>query len=56
MIEFEDASQEVLANLHVHEIEGTQRALDDLVRAQLRRSNALSDMLRFLDDLDEPNK
>ena len=56
MSEFEDASQEVLAKLHTHETQGTQEALDDLVRAQHRRSNALADMLMFLDDLDEPSK
>ena len=48
--EFEDASQEVLANLHEHQTQGTQIALDALVRAHHRRSTALTDMLRFLDD------
>jgi hypothetical protein len=53
MAAFEDASSEVLACLHTHQTEGTQKALDALIRAQLRRSQALSDMLQFLDTLDE---
>ena len=53
MTKFEDASQEVLARLHVHQVERTQAALDALIRAQLRRSTVLSDMLQFLDTLDD---
>jgi len=53
MGEFEDASKEVLAKLHAHEAEGTEEALGALVRAQVRRSNALHDMLQFLDTLDD---
>ena len=56
MSEFEDASQEVVAKLHAHEDSGTQRALDELVGAQLRRSRALSDMLQFLDDFENTGK
>ena len=56
MTEFEDASQEVLANLHAHQTQGTQHAFDALVRAQHRRSTALTDMLRFLDDVDQPSR
>jgi hypothetical protein len=52
MSEFEDASQDVLARLHAHQIEGTQEALDELVSAQLRRSRILGEMLQFLDDFD----
>jgi hypothetical protein len=53
MSEFEDASQDVLATLHAHQVERTQEALDALIRAQLRRSTVLSDMLQFLDALDD---
>jgi len=53
MSEFEDASQDVLARLHAHQVEGTQDALDALIRAQLRRSTVLSDMLQLLDTLDD---
>ena len=56
MAEFEDASQDVLACLHVHETQATQRAFDALIRAQLRRSRALSDMLQFLDSADDMNR
>ena len=56
MSAFEDASEEVLARLHAHQTQGTQQALDDLARAQRRRSTALTDMLVFLDDLDQPSK
>jgi hypothetical protein len=52
MREFEDATQEVLARLHVHKVERSQEALDALIRAQLRRSKAVSKMLRVLDTLD----
>jgi hypothetical protein len=55
MTKFEDASQDVLACLHVHETQRTQKALDALIRAQLRRSRALSDMLQFLDSMDDVN-
>jgi hypothetical protein len=53
MSEFEDASREVLARLRAHEVERTQEALDALISAQLRRSRTLSDMLQFLDTLDD---
>ena len=53
MSEFEEASREVLARLRVHEVERTQEALDALISAQLRRSKTLSDMLQFLDTLDD---
>jgi hypothetical protein len=53
MREFEDATQEVLARLHAHELEGTPEAFDALMSAQLRRSRTLSDMLQFLDTLDD---
>ena len=56
MLEFEEASQEVLASMHTHQTQGTQEALDALVRAQLRRSKALDDMLRLLDSLDDISK
>jgi hypothetical protein len=56
MSEFEDASQEVLARLHAHETERSQEALDALIRAQLRRSKALSKMLRVLDALDDTGR
>lgn len=56
MLEFEDASQEVLATMHSHQMQGTQEALDALIRAQLRRSKALDGMLRLLDSLDDISK
>ncbi len=56
MAKFEDASQEVLATLHAHETQGTQQALDALIRAQLRRSRALHDMLHFLDTMEDMNR
>jgi hypothetical protein len=56
MSEFEDANQDVLARLHAHEVERTQEALDALIRAQLRRSTILSDMLQFLDALDDTSR
>jgi hypothetical protein len=56
MDRFEDASQEVLAALHAHETQATQKDLDALIRAQLRRSRAIHDMLHFLDSLDEIGK
>jgi hypothetical protein len=56
MTEFEDACEEVLAKLHEHQVEGTQEAMHGLIRAQLRRSNALTDMLQYLDTLDDTGK
>jgi hypothetical protein len=56
MSAFEDATQDVLARLHAHEVERTQEALDALIRAQLRRSTVLSDMLQFLDALDDTSR
>lgn len=53
MTEFEDACEEVLAKLHEHQLEGTPEALHGLICAQLRRSNALTDMLQYLDTLDD---
>ena len=56
MNEFEDASQQVLATLHAHEVEGTQAALDQLISAQLRRSRAVSALMQFLDDFENTGK
>ena len=53
MAEFEDASRDVLASLHAHETQGTQQALDALIRAELRRNTALHHMLEFLDRMDD---
>jgi len=50
---FEEACQDVLASLYVHESQRTQEALDALIRAELRRSMALSEMLDFLDSMDD---
>ena len=53
MLRFEDACQDVLASLHLHETRKTQQALDALIRAELRRSMALNEMLDFLDGMDD---
>jgi hypothetical protein len=53
MLTFEEACQDVLASLYVHESERTQQALDALMRAELRRSMALNEMLDFLDGMDD---
>jgi hypothetical protein len=53
MNEFDEAGHDVLMKLRVHEAEGTEEALGALLRAQLRRSEALRDMLQFLDALDD---
>jgi hypothetical protein len=53
MLKFEDACQDVLASLYVHESQRTQQALDALIRAELRRSMALNEMLDFLDSMDD---
>jgi hypothetical protein len=54
MAEFEEASHEVVTSLHDHETLATQQALDALVRAQVRRNTALSNMLDLLDRMDYP--
>ena len=56
MAEFEEASRDVVASLRIHETQGTQQALDALVRAELRRSMALNEMLDFLDGMDDRGK
>lgn len=56
MTEFEDACEEVLAKLHEHQLAGTPEALHGLIRAQLRRSNALTDMVQYLDTLDDTGR
>ena len=56
MTAFEDASLEVLENLHAHQAQATQKALDALVRAQAKRSKALADMLQFLDTMDDTGR
>jgi len=56
MLAFEDACQDVLASLHLHETQKTQQALDALMRAELRRSMALNEMLDFLDSMDDIGK
>jgi hypothetical protein len=53
MLKFEDACHDVLASLHDHETQKTQQALDALIRAELRRSMALNEMLDFLDGMDD---
>lgn len=53
MLKFDDACQDVLASVHDHETQKTQQALDALIRAELRRSMALNDMLDFLDGMDD---
>jgi hypothetical protein len=56
MAKFEEACEDVVASLQIHETQRTQRALDALVRAELRRSMALNDMLDFLDGTDDRGK
>ena len=46
--EFEAASQDALSKLLAGQEDCTQDEQEELVRAELRRSKALSDMLQFL--------